>query len=96
VIRDFVIDATTTLSEAMMKMAQEAEETRTGNGRALVVSREGAIALKMKELGIKVRTTYDRTCIGVAADDYEAGRRAGHQATFGRPVTGSGAVLRLR
>jgi hypothetical protein len=96
VIREFVIGATTTLSEAIIKMAGEAETARTGNGRALVVSREGAIALKMKELGIRVSITTRSECIGGNADDYDAGRRAGHQATFGRPVTGTSAVLRLK
>lgn len=96
VIRDFVIGATSTLSDAMIEMATEAESARTGNGRALVVSREGAIALKMKELGIKLFFSTERTCIGHDADDYDAGRRAGHQATFGRPITGAGAVLRLK
>jgi len=60
-----------------------------------VVIKDAAVQAKMEELGIHLRTT---SCSVGAWDSssYNAGKAAGDRASFGRPVSGRNATLRLK
>ena len=66
----------------------------TSNGRELVLVKNAAVDAKMKACGIKVTGC----CLGGQTNDagYQAGLSAGDRASFGRPVSGHNATLRLR
>jgi hypothetical protein len=64
------------------------------NGRALVVVKGAAIESAMKAAGIALGKSR-RSGRSANMGAYAAGRAAGEQASFGRPVTGQAAALRL-
>ena len=96
VIRDFVIGCTDRISVRLNKLREQRElaAAPTSNARALVVVKDAAIQAKMDELGIHL-------CKGSLSGtsdspSYGAGSAAGNRASFGRPVSGRNAILRLR
>jgi hypothetical protein len=95
VIRDFVIGCTDRIHDRLIKLREQREQAAaTSNARALVVVKDAAIQAKLDELGIHL-------CSGSlsgASDSpsYGAGSAAGNRASFGRPVSGKNATLRLR
>jgi hypothetical protein len=93
-IKGFVEGCTDRISDRMVELCQRSAAKRTDNSCALMVIKSSAIADKMKELGIKLRSS-SRRCVSVNEAAYEAGRKAGDQASFGRPVSGAAGVLRL-
>ena len=93
IAREFVHGLTDRLCERMVELSKPSS-TQSSNGRALVVVRNRAIATQMKACGIKLRTAYIGSC-GQDGADYAAGREAGARASFGRPVSGRGAVPRI-
>jgi len=61
----------------------------------LVAIKSTAITDKLKELGITLRQSSGR-CRSFSDAAHEAGRKAGDRASFGRPVSGDGGMLRLK
>jgi hypothetical protein len=93
-IRGFVIGCTGRIADRIMKMCEQSKTERTTNGKALVVVKDQAIKNLLKAEGIHLRS-----CSGSRARFSEgaraAGQSAGDRASFGRPVSGAGATLRL-
>jgi len=97
VIRSFVIGCTDRISERLVELCEQrkAAAASNTNARALVVVKDQAIKAKMDELGIRLCMS-SGTCGARADSSYRAGHNAGGRASFGRPVSGRNATLRLR
>jgi len=93
VIKGFVRGCTERISQRLDELRKRS--AATSNAKALVVVKDAAIKAKMNECGIKLRTCYSSASIGDASS-YGAGRAAGERASFGRPVSGQNATLRLK
>jgi Protein of unknown function (DUF2786) len=95
-IRDFVRGACDRIGDRLNELRAQSERKATSNGRELVVVKRAAVDAKMKECDIHIRGQ----CLGGRADSesgsFHAGRSAGDGASFGRPVTGTGATLRIK
>jgi len=93
-IRGFVIGCTGRISDRIIKMCEQSKTEHTTNSKALVVIKDRAIKDLLKAEGIHLRT-----CSGSRARFSEgalaAGQSAGDRASFGKPVSGAGATLRL-
>ena len=94
VITGFVQGCCERISDRLKALCAQSAAAATSNGRELVLVKNAAVDAKMKEHGIKVRGC----CLGGQTNDsgYQAGRSAGDRASFGRPVTGAGAALRIK
>lgn len=95
VINGFVIGATGRISDRLNELCKPAVSVApTANNNALVVMKQASIKAKLEEAGIRLcsgrgsRRTYDEGSIA-------AGSSAGDRATFGRPVSGQNAALRI-
>ena len=87
-IKSYVLGITSSIKKQLWRPKTDAP--KISNSRELVVIRTAAIADKMKELDIKVRTVHRRTrYVDPAA--YDAGVKAGKRASIGRPVSGEAA-----
>jgi hypothetical protein len=93
VINGFVDGMTGRIAERLRELCKP-QETASANSRALVVTKQGMIKAKMAELGISLRSCGGS---GRQHDDgsFNAGRAAGNRASFGRPVSGRAATLRI-
>jgi hypothetical protein len=95
VIRGFVMGCTARISDRLDELRQQSEAVAAPNAKALVVVKDAAIQAKMDELGICLRS-----CGGSSGawndSSYKAGSAAGNRASFGRPVSGRNATLRLK
>jgi Protein of unknown function (DUF2786) len=94
VIRAFVYGICERITERLLELSKRSEAVATSNAKALVVVKDAAITDKMKELDIHLSCGYGPSFGGDSAS-YEAGRSAGDRASFGRPVSGRNATLRL-
>lgn len=94
VINGFVIGCTSRISQRLGELLEQSRVIAPANSRALVLVKSTAVAEKMREHGITLakgrssRASYD-------PNSYRAGRAAGDGASFGRPVSGKNATLRL-
>jgi Protein of unknown function (DUF2786) len=95
-IRDFVRGACDRIGDRLNELRAQSERKATSNGRELVVVKRAAVDAKMKECDIRIHGQ----CMGGRVDSesgsFHAGRSAGERASFGRPVSGRNATLRLR
>jgi hypothetical protein len=94
-IRGFVLGCTSRISQRLDKLRTQSASAATSNARALVVVKGAAVRAKLDELGIKLRAC----CSSFGAwnpSSYRAGTTAGDRASFGRPVSGQNATLRLK
>jgi hypothetical protein len=95
IIRSFVIGCTDRIEARIDELCKqrEAAAASNSNARALVVVKDQAIKAKMDELDIHLRGI---ACCGASeSTSYNAGKAAGDRASFGRPVSGRAATLRL-
>ena len=94
-IKSYVIGATSSINEQLRSLSPaKTDAPKTCHGRDLVVIRTAAIADKMNELGITVRTVHRRRrYVDPAA--YDAGVKAGKRASIGRPVSGAASERAL-
>jgi hypothetical protein len=94
VINGFVDGITRRISERLRELCKPpAPAAVSENSRALVVIKQTLIKAKMDELGIRLRTcSYSRQH---DEGSFAAGRSAGDRASFGRPVSGRAAALRI-
>jgi Protein of unknown function (DUF2786) len=92
-IRGFVEGCCDRIDSRLRALCAQSTAAATSNGRELVLVKNAAVDAKMKECGIKVTGR----CLGGQTNEagYEAGRSAGDRASFGRPVSGRNATLRL-
>jgi hypothetical protein len=94
VIRGFVEGICDRIGHRLRSLREQSAAAATSNGRELVLVKNAAVDAKMKDCRIKVTGC----CLGgqINATGYEAGLSAGDRASFGRPVTGNGATLRIK
>jgi hypothetical protein len=94
VINGFVDGITWRVSERLRELCKPTAAAASSNSRALVVIKQTLIKAKMDELGIKLRSgsgsRHQRD-----EGSFAAGRSAGDRASFGRPVSGRAATLRI-
>jgi hypothetical protein len=93
-IRGFVIGCTERISDRMIEMCDQSKPERTTNGKALVVIKDKAIEDLLKAEGICLRSCGGSRA-GFSDGARAAGQSAGDRASFGKPVSGAGATLRL-
>jgi hypothetical protein len=94
ITRDFVVGITERICERLNEQIEQSTTNRTNTAKALVVVKQNAIDAALKERGIKLRTS----CTNGRVNDFGAynhGREVGDKVTFGRPVSGKGAVLQI-
>jgi Protein of unknown function (DUF2786) len=93
VINGFVDGITGRISERLDELC-EPQAPASANSRALVVTKQGMIKAKMKELDIKLSS-----CSGSSRQhdtgSFNAGQAAGNRASFGRPVSGRASTPRI-
>jgi Protein of unknown function (DUF2786) len=92
-IRGFVIGCCERICDRMTAMCDQSKSERTANGNALVVIKDQAIRDLLKAEGICLRSSSSSANFSDAGR--MAGQSAGDRASFGRPVSGAGAALRL-
>jgi Protein of unknown function (DUF2786) len=93
VINGFVEGICGRISERLDALRSQSAAAATSNGRELMVVKSAAVTDKMKACGIRVRCSYSsRQSDGASI---QAGRSAGDRASFGRPVSGANAALRI-
>jgi hypothetical protein len=93
-IRSFVPGCTARIESRLIEMCDQSKAERTANGKALVVIKDQAIKDLLKAEGIRLRSCSGSRA-GFSVSALAAGQGAGDRASFGRPVSGDGAVLRL-
>jgi len=93
-IRSFVLGCTERISQRLNELSKQNEVVATSNAKALVVIKDQAIKAKKAELDIHIHT-YGSSSAPSDDSSYRAGRTAGDRASFGRPVSGRNATLRL-
>lgn len=92
-IRGFIIGCTGRISARLIEMCDQTKYERTTNGKALIVIKDQAINDLLKAEGICLRSS--GSSAGFSDGARAAGQSAGDRASFGRPVSGAGATLRL-
>jgi hypothetical protein len=95
IIRSFTAACCQRITERLLALVERSKAARTSNGRELVVIKSAAIKAFMKEQGIRLHACSGYSPSNVDAAAQAAGRAAGDRASFGRPVTGAGGVLRI-
>jgi hypothetical protein len=93
VINGFVAGCCDRISDRLKALCTQSAAATTSNGRELMVIKNAAVTGKMKACGIRTRSSHSsRQCDGASI---HAGRSAGDRASFGRPVSGANAALRI-
>jgi hypothetical protein len=91
-INGFVIGATSRISDRLKDLCKPAAAA-SANSRALVVAKQAVIEAKLAELGVCL--TASRSQRQCNDSSRAAGQAAGDRASFGRPVSGQAAALRI-
>jgi hypothetical protein len=95
VVKGFVLGCTERISQRLDELCAQSATVATSNAKALVVVKGQAVQAKLNELGIRIHKC-SLSCGAFDDSSYQAGRAAGDRASFGRPVSGRNATLRLR
>jgi Protein of unknown function (DUF2786) len=95
IIRSFVEACCERINNRIAELVERSKVARTSNGKELVVVKDAAIKTFMKEHDIKIRTCSGYAPSNVDACAAAAGRSAGDRASFGKPISGAGAALRI-
>jgi hypothetical protein len=95
IIRSFTEACCECIADRLLALVERSKAARTSNGRELIVIKDAAIKAFMKDNGIRLHKCSGYAPSTVDAAARAAGRAAGDRATFGRPVTGAAAVLRI-
>jgi Protein of unknown function (DUF2786) len=94
-IRGFVLGCTDRISQRLNDLCKQSAAVATSNTKALAVIKGQAVQAKLDELGLKFRSC-SSSCSTWDVSSYAAGKAAGDRASFGRPVSGRNATLRLK
>jgi hypothetical protein len=94
IINGFVAGCARRISERISALCQQSATDASSNGRALALVKSTAVADKLKKLNIHLQKGR-RSGRRLDNNSYQAGKVAGDRASFGRPVSGDGGVLRL-
>jgi hypothetical protein len=92
-IRSFVYGCTERISARAIEISDQSTPAGV-NGKALVVIRDQAIADLLKAEGICLQSRSSSSS-NISDGARAAGQSAGDRASFGRPVSGAGAALRI-
>lgn len=92
VINGFVFGCCGRITQRLLELVGEAKAS--ANKNALIIIQNALIEKKMQELGVELRKPRHRSS-SINKDSYGAGKSAGDKASFGRPVNGKSAVLRI-
>jgi hypothetical protein len=92
VCNSFAAGCTSRISARLNELC--AQPATNANSRALIIVKSQAVSAKMAELGIKLRSSRSSSS-RIDGNAYAAGKAAGDRASFGRPVSGNNATLRL-
>lgn len=94
VINGFVFGCTGRINERLRQLMQQTKNHANKNANALVVIKSELVDRKMKELNLNLTKPRNR---GSRIEDgsYEAGKKAGDKASFGRPMGGNQGTLRI-
>lgn len=95
VINGFVLGCCNTINTRLKELVEQGKDNASTNANALVIVKNELINRKMDELNLNLRTPRNRSSY-YEPDGFFAGKAAGDKATFGRPVEGSNAILRLK
>jgi len=95
IMRTFVEACCERITDRLLELVERSKAARTSNGRELVVIKDAAIKTFMKEHGIRLASCGGYSASTTNAAAQAAGRAAGDRASFGRPVSGAGGVLRI-
>jgi hypothetical protein len=95
VINGFVLGCADRISQRLSELCERSTAGATSSAKALVVVKGQAIQAKLDELGIRL-CAGGGSCGAFDDSSYQAGKAAGDRASFGRPVSGRNATLRLR
>lgn len=87
----FIVGCTARIAQRLEELTPKPSP---GNGRDLIVVRSQLIEKHMQEVGIHLRDPF--RLISADPDAYDAGKRAGDDARFNRPIDGMEAVRQLR
>jgi Protein of unknown function (DUF2786) len=93
VISGFVSGCCGRINERLRALRKQSAAAATSNGRELVAVKGTAVDDRMKADGICLR--FSRSQRQQDEASHRAGRSAGERASFGRPVTGTNAALRI-
>jgi len=94
VINGFVAGCTGRISARLQELTAQSKVVASSNSRALVITKTAAIKATLDKAGIKLRSGRSSS-VRLDGASYRAGQSAGDRASFGRPVTGQAATLRL-
>jgi hypothetical protein len=94
IVVGFATGCTDRIRERLYALVDAAHRAASKNSHALVVVKTDLIDRAMKDAGIALRDVPNGRR-RLDDDGYQDGRDAGERATFGRPVDGSNAVLRI-
>jgi hypothetical protein len=94
-IKGFVLGCTDRISHRLEELCEQSATLASSNAKALVVVKTAAVQAKLAELGI-VLSACSSSYGAWDASSYQAGSAAGNRASFGRPVAGRNATLRLK
>jgi hypothetical protein len=93
IMRSFTEACCERIGDRLLALVEQSKPT--GKGRELAVIKDAAIKEFMKANDIHLRTCGGRSSSNINSAAQSAGRAAGDRASFGRPVTGAGGVLRI-
>jgi hypothetical protein len=94
IINGFVGGCCQRINDRLIALCAQSAAGATCNGRELVAIKSAAIADKMKAMNIDLRKVRSRRRFDDAS--FQAGLSAGDRASFGRPLTGPNAALRIK
>jgi Protein of unknown function (DUF2786) len=94
-INGFVVGCCHRINDRLTALCAQSAAVATSNGRELVAIKSAAIADKMKAMNISLRKGR-RSSRRIDDASYQAGLSAGDRASFGRPVRGPNAALRIK
>jgi hypothetical protein len=95
IINGFVGGCCQRIKDRLTALCEQSAVGATCNGRELVAIKSAAIADKMKAMNINL-VKARRSTRRVDDASFQAGLSAGDRASFGRPLTGPNAVLRIK
>jgi hypothetical protein len=95
IVKSFALGCCDRISKRLDQLRKQSETLATPNAKALVVVKDAAVKARLDELGINLCSRRSSATIGNSAS-YGAGKAAGDRASFGRPVSGQNATLRLK
>ncbi len=93
----FVLGACVRISERLIQLAAERQKSRdgSGDGRSLVVVKNAIVTREFAKLDVKLRSAGRSKTRAADGGAFKAGRAAGDNASFGRPVNGGGRVSKI-